>query len=148
MSLSLRAERAHEISRSVFPQHPSILISLARAFSTAAILLCLLSACGNLAGPDYTRPQAPQKELWSGDEFVRVNAAETIRPDWWRNFNDPYLDDLIERAIADNIDLRILAARSGVAEAAISQQGNFGLEENFIDRIAAAKARLREAYTR
>ena len=121
MSLSLRVERAHKISRSVFPPRRSTRVSLARGFPAAALLLCLLSACGNLAGPDYERPAAPEKALWSGDEFVRVDAAETIRPDWWRNFNDPYLDGLIERAVSENIDLKILAARSGVAEAAISQ---------------------------
>ena len=103
MLLWRHVERAPKIFRSVFP--------IRRRLSAATILLCLLSACGNLAGPDYERPAAPEKALWSGDEFVRVNAAETIRPDWWRNFNDPYLDGLIGRAMSDNIALKILAAR-------------------------------------
>ncbi|MEN8207459.1 MAG: efflux transporter outer membrane subunit, partial [Pseudomonadota bacterium] len=36
-------------------------------------------------------------------------------------FGDAYLNELIDRAIAGNLDIRILAARSGVAKATISQ---------------------------
>lgn len=86
-----------------------------------AACLSLLGACGNLAGPDYERPAVPEKGAWTDDSQIRFSAEETIRPDWWRNFNDPYLDELIQRALANNVDLRVLAARSGVAEAAIGQ---------------------------
>ncbi|MCB1679241.1 MAG: efflux transporter outer membrane subunit [Halioglobus sp.] len=83
--------------------------------------LLLPAACGNLAGPDYQRPEGPHKDTWSAIDAVRVSAVETIRPDWWRNFNDPYLDTLLAQAISSNYDLQVLAARTGVAEAAIGQ---------------------------
>jgi NodT family efflux transporter outer membrane factor (OMF) lipoprotein len=85
----------------------------------AAVLLC--AACGNLAGPDYKRPETPLKTTWSDQRTDGVSAAETIRPDWWRNFEDPYLDALMAQAISNNYDLQVLAARAGVAEAAIGQ---------------------------
>ena len=87
----------------------------------ASTVLFLLAACGNLAGPEYERPEGPEKASWSESDAVEVSAAETIRPDWWSNFNDPYLDDLMAEAIDSNYDLKVLAARTGVAEAAISQ---------------------------
>jgi outer membrane protein TolC len=42
-----------------------------------------------------------------------------IEPEWWNGFHDPYLSELINKAIAENIDIRVLAARSGVAKEAI-----------------------------
>lgn len=83
--------------------------------------ILLLPACSNLAGPEYQRPDSAEKPAWTDDQAVDVSAAETIRPDWWRNFEDPYLDELIETAVSENIDIKVLAARSEVAGAAISQ---------------------------
>jgi multidrug efflux system outer membrane protein len=88
---------------------------------TMGAFALVIAACGNLAGPEYERPDAPQKAAWSDADELGVSAKDTIRPDWWRNFNDEYLDMLMSRAITSNYDLQILAARTGVAEAAISQ---------------------------
>ncbi|MGI9293393.1 MAG: efflux transporter outer membrane subunit [Pseudomonadales bacterium] len=85
-----------------------------------AVSLVAVSACSNLAGPDYERPEAPSKSSWQGSNAAKSETA-TVRADWWTNFADPYLDQLIEKALANNLDLRVLAARIGVAEATISQ---------------------------
>ncbi len=81
----------------------------------------LLSGCSNLAGPDFKRPEVPEKDGWSESASEPLSPQATIEPDWWTGFGDPYLNELIERAIADNLDIRILAARSGVAKATISE---------------------------
>ena len=88
---------------------------------SAVFFLALLPACSNLGGPDYQRPDTPEKADWSSDTDTGVSAEAVIQPDWWTGFGDPYLNELIGRAIADNIDIRILASRSGVAKAAIGQ---------------------------
>jgi len=88
---------------------------------SAVFCLGILPACSNLGGPDYQRPDTPEKADWSSDAHTGVSAEAVIQPDWWTGFGDPYLNELISRAIADNIDIRILAARSGVAKAAIGQ---------------------------
>jgi len=69
--------------------------------------------------PDYKRPETPLKTSWS--QQPQVSPAETIAPDWWREFQDPYLDTLVQRAIAGNIDVRILAARIQLAGAEIGE---------------------------
>ncbi|MBN7795011.1 efflux transporter outer membrane subunit [Parahaliea mediterranea] len=84
-------------------------------------LIAGIAACGNLAGPDYQRPDSPGKSTWRDGLGVEVADEYSVRPDWWRGFNDPYLDQLIQRALDNNIDLQILGARIGVAEAAIGQ---------------------------
>lgn len=87
----------------------------------AVSALIFISACGNLAGPEYQRPAAVEKVTWSDSGAVDVSAPDTIRLDWWSNFNDPYLNELMQQALAKNADLRVLAARVGVAEAVIGQ---------------------------
>jgi NodT family efflux transporter outer membrane factor (OMF) lipoprotein len=89
-------------------------------FVQACVLLFLLSGCASLSGPEYERPAAPEKDAFS-QSVTGVSAQSTIQPDWWRAFGDPYLSELVDRATASNLDIRILAARTGVAKAAISQ---------------------------
>ena len=98
----------------------SALIRPAGTPFVVVLLLAAVSACSNLAGPDYERPDAPGKSSWQADDKAK-SAKLAIRSDWWSNFEDPYLDQLIEKALANNLDLRVLAARIGVAEATISQ---------------------------
>jgi multidrug efflux system outer membrane protein len=79
-----------------------------------------ISACGELAGPEYSRPETPEAASWSGMP-EGVSADAIIRPEWWHGFGDSFLDQLIDNAIAQNFDLRVIAARSEVARAGISQ---------------------------
>ena len=92
-----------------------------RVFLLASIFMTLLPSCSGLGGPEYSRPDVVSKQEWSDDPGARISAQDTIQPDWWKGFNDAYLNELVDRAISGNIDIRILAARSGVAKAAISQ---------------------------
>lgn len=87
----------------------------------AVFFLTLVPACSNLGGPEYQRPDVPSKATWSDESDAGVSAEAVIQPDWWTGFDDPYLNELISRAISDNVDIRILVARSGVAKAAIGQ---------------------------
>ena len=86
--------------------------------SLCAVLLC---SCSGFGMPDYQRPDTPGKSAWSRSAPVSVSAVETIVPEWWKAFDDPYLDGLIEKAIAGNFDVKILAARIEVAGAGIDE---------------------------
>jgi NodT family efflux transporter outer membrane factor (OMF) lipoprotein len=44
-----------------------------------------------------------------------------IEQDWWKGFRDPELDGLVARAVRDNVDLKILAARTKMADAQIEE---------------------------
>lgn len=89
--------------------------------SLCLLLSVLCSACSNLAGPEYSRPETPVKQAWSDNAQQAVRGQAVIEPEWWRNFHDPYLNELIGKAIAGSIDIRILAARIELARAGISQ---------------------------
>ena len=71
-------------------------------------LLAVLLVGGCATGPDYVRPGVDMPEGW------RVSAEEAAgiaNVTWWREFEDPVLDELIETALANNKDMRIAAAR-------------------------------------
>jgi NodT family efflux transporter outer membrane factor (OMF) lipoprotein len=69
----------------------------------------------------YQTPAAPQKAGWSNTSAAHVSTTEVIAMDWWRGFSDPYLDQLVQRALDANVDMKILAARIGVASAQIGE---------------------------
>ncbi|MDG2517961.1 efflux transporter outer membrane subunit [Lysobacter soli] len=76
-----------------------------RLLTTTALLVF---AAGCTLGPDYARPTIDAPDAW------RVQPAEAqavANSRWWTSFNDPVLDDLIATALAENLDVRIAAAR-------------------------------------
>ncbi|WP_043769676.1 efflux transporter outer membrane subunit [Algiphilus aromaticivorans] len=82
----------------------------------ALILLpvaALLSGC--LLGPQHSVPASELPELLTLPETVERDGADWQA--WWRAFNDPALNRLIERAMADNLELREQAARIRAARA-------------------------------
>jgi NodT family efflux transporter outer membrane factor (OMF) lipoprotein len=87
----------------------------------AAIAVLLLTACADVSMRPYQRPDTPGKAAWSNSANVPLSRTDLIVPDWWRGFGDPTLDQLISRAIAGNVDLSVLAARIGVANAQIGE---------------------------
>lgn len=77
-----------------------------RRASLYLVSLTLLSACA--VGPDYDRPEIDSPQAW---RFETVGAKEIINYEWWQQFEDPVLDELIAIALQENIDVRIAAAR-------------------------------------
>jgi multidrug efflux system outer membrane protein len=66
----------------------------------------LLTGC--TVGPDYVPPEVEAPLNW---RFEAGEAAELANIEWWRQFEDPALDALIDEALANNYDIRIAAAR-------------------------------------
>ncbi len=74
-------------------------------------LLCvglafLLSGCA--ISPDYQRPAIKTPATYSVSYEA---AAGMIDAAWWKQFNDPVLDQLIATALTDNLDLMAATAR-------------------------------------
>jgi NodT family efflux transporter outer membrane factor (OMF) lipoprotein len=92
---------------------------LCLVIATAAALL--LAACADVSMRPYAQPSVPAKTAWSNSATLPLSKTELIVPDWWHEFHDPYLDQLVGRALAGNFDLAALAARIGVADAQIGE---------------------------
>jgi len=74
----------------------------------AVLIIVLATITGCTVGPDYVRPEIDTPEDW---RFKIEDAAGTVNTEWWEQFNDPVLDALINRALLNNKDVRIAAAR-------------------------------------
>lgn len=94
-----------------------------RPLSMSPWVLALALLCGCTVGPDYQRPevQVPErftreeKAVTAGDAALHVSDASIVR--FWTLFGDPVLDDLVERALQANHDIRIAAANLDAARA-------------------------------
>jgi multidrug efflux system outer membrane protein len=80
---------------------------------TVAAVMLLTSAC--MVGPNYKPPVTRMPAHWEGDDEVTKSQASeapnTNLAQWWRVFNDPILDELIEQALSSNLDEKISIAR-------------------------------------
>ena len=87
----------------------------------AAALALLLCACADVSQKPYQTPATPDKGAWSSQKGLPIAPGTMIALDWWKQFRDPYLDGLVERALGSNFDLKVLAARIRVANAEIGE---------------------------
>jgi multidrug efflux system outer membrane protein len=76
------------------------------------IIAAAIGLAGCAVGPDYHPPKTAMPANWSETQLAGVPVVE-----WWKSFNDPELDSLVERAVRANHDLRIATARLREARA-------------------------------
>jgi NodT family efflux transporter outer membrane factor (OMF) lipoprotein len=74
------------------------------------IVVLIMSGC-TMVGPDFVKPEAPLLEDWTEAETRGLSAGQADYGDWWRVFNDPVLDHLVEKAYRQNLSLQIAAIR-------------------------------------
>lgn len=67
-------------------------------------LLAVLAGCS--VGPNYHPPQTEVGPAFANGQGTNL-ATGKIAVDWWRAFNDPQLNLLVNRALTANYDLRI-----------------------------------------
>ena len=78
-----------------------------------------LAACA--AGPDYvaqTPPPSANAPFMGTAETAAVNEAEP-EGEWWRLYDDPVLDGLVQDALTANTDMRVAVARIERARASL-----------------------------
>ncbi len=68
-------------------------------------------ANGFKVGPDYRRPAAPVADGWIDAADPAVLSEPPNDAAWWRTFNDPVLDTLVQTASEDNLTLRVAGLR-------------------------------------
>ncbi len=89
------------------------------------MLAAALAGCTTV-GPDYQVPagsvatrQSAQVPFTEAQEGVFQQNA--VPGHWWRLYNDPVLDGLVEQALAANTDLRVASANLERAQAAVRE---------------------------
>ncbi|QOJ21661.1 MAG: efflux transporter outer membrane subunit [Gammaproteobacteria bacterium] len=95
----------------------SNLCRLGVRFGSFLFLAVSLAACNTFPAfdlsPKYQEPQFVVPDSWEGtSSFVKANPSDDVlRPDWWKLYDDPILDSLVEQAMAANPDLHAAAER-------------------------------------
>ena len=87
-----------------------------RTVASGAALLLLLAGAASLVGlngcavgPDFHPPKTEVSAAFGNGAQTNLTPEQTTVT-WWRGFNDPILNSLVDRAVATNQDLRIATA--------------------------------------
>jgi multidrug efflux system outer membrane protein len=70
--------------------------------------LLAVTLLGCMIGPSYQRPSVETPTSW---RFEEKKAKEIANTAWWKQFDDPVLNELIQIALKENKDAKIAAAR-------------------------------------
>lgn len=84
------------------------------------LIPALLSGCA--VGPTYVAPAIEAPPAFLGGAALDGAAGDAAHADlvsWWRSFDDPLLASLVERALAQNLDLQQASARVAQARAGL-----------------------------
>jgi len=80
---------------------------LNRGFTSLLALPLLLLLTGCMVGPNYQRPDVDALETW---RFEEKEVKDIVNTQWWEQFHDPVLNELITTALQENKDVKIAAA--------------------------------------
>jgi outer membrane protein, multidrug efflux system len=84
-------------------------------------IAAVLPACA-LMGPDYHRPDSALPMQYSAAEG-NGQAIAPISGRWWELYHDPILNDLVEKTLHNNTDIKLAAARVEEADAFMREVG-------------------------
>ena len=90
------------------------------------LMLALALAGCTTVGPDYQVPAGSvvQRQAAQG-AFLEAQSGvfqqQAVSGHWWRLYNDPVLDGLVEKALSANTDLRVASANLERAQAAVQE---------------------------
>jgi NodT family efflux transporter outer membrane factor (OMF) lipoprotein len=90
----------------------------------AGLVAVSLASCA--AGPDYRRPAAPIADTYRSASLLAqrpVSGPAAPLEQWWRGFHDPLLDQLVNEALAQNLDIAAAGARVDQARSAARAAG-------------------------
>jgi len=110
-------------------------MTFGRTTSALAVTSCLAVLASCTVGPDYKKPATEVPPSFAAQH----DAAAISDPDlalWWREFGDQELDKLVNRALAQNLDVETAAARIREARAREIVAGAAGLPQ--VDAAASA----------
>jgi NodT family efflux transporter outer membrane factor (OMF) lipoprotein len=97
---------------------PGAARTIASLMPIAAVVAAIMLG-GCMVGPHYTTPPAPVAPTYRdpGSDAVQRQAAPPELAEWWKVFEDPILNDLVQTAVKQNPTLQSAAVRVLAAQA-------------------------------
>lgn len=111
-------------------------------FAQLGLVTTMLSACS--IWPDYTRPAVAVPEKYSQTQVSGTDANSQVISNWWTLYQDPTLNDLVEKSLKNNTDIQLAVARIEEADAAMREAGAFLFPQVNLD-ADATRSRVTEA---
>ena len=105
---------------------------------SAIVAAAMLAGCA--VGPNYQAPDMLPPSAYHGAAALASRDGEAAAPAldaWWRGFDDPELARIVDRAIAQNLDLAASQERVAQARAAAARAGASRLPEADVDGSVA-----------
>ena len=88
--------------------------------------VAILGGCA--VGPKYDRPDQQMPAAFP-EEAGDLTRGPALAGDWWKLYRDPRLDELVDSALARNVDLALAVAQIREAEAVVRETGAAVLPE-------------------
>ena len=109
------------------------------------VILFLLVAAGTVllngcisVGPNYKAPETETPDAWHESVMEDLESGEANLQTWWTVFDDPMLNELIERVSTNNLSLKTAAARIEQAAALRGVSASQFYPSIFADASASA----------
>lgn len=93
---------------------------MSRTTYRLTMIAAALALAGCAIGPDYVRPATPLPASYSE---ATASEQATVNARWWTLFGDATLDQLVDKALQNNADLRLAIARVEQADAVAREAG-------------------------
>ncbi|HAJ91385.1 MAG TPA: transporter [Gammaproteobacteria bacterium] len=79
-------------------------------FLAPLFTVTVLSGGCTTLGPDFVKPEVAEETTWL-EQNQEISSTPQEQTAWWKIFNDPVLDTLVETAYAQNLSLQIAGLR-------------------------------------
>jgi len=79
----------------------------------------LLTLTGCAVGPHYVKPVVKVNDSWSATNNPQISTQPAADSEWWKAFNDPVLERLIQLAYSQNLSLQVAGLRIMEARAVL-----------------------------
>jgi len=106
-------------------------------------MVLVMSGC-TMVGPDFAKPEAPLLDEWQEKQAPGLSVGQTDYSSWWRVFDDPVLDNLIQTAYKQNLSLQIAGIRiyEARAQLAIAVGGLYPQKQSASGDLTANKSSI------
>lgn len=114
---------------------------------SVVLLVAATALAGCAVGPDYEQPFLATPAKWTNGQDVRQSRPTELSR-WWTRLNDPLLNELVEEAMAGNLDVATSKAKVREARAIYRQAvGSLFPTVTNSDSITRAKTALASSGT-
>ena len=93
---------------------------LTRSQKHLPLFVLALLASGCAVGPHYKSPEPANVKFHAADANLETDAPFNAR--WWKQFEDPVLDSLVDRTLSSNNSIRIARARLAESRAIFDER--------------------------